>query len=71
MAERALAIDPSFSTAFSTLGGALLALGRAEEALSLFDTVRQRDPLAPTIMLHYRARALFVLGPVRGGGDVA
>ena len=62
MTERTLAIDPSFLAAFTTLGGALLGLGRAEEALSLFDTVRHREPLAPTVMLHYRARALFMLG---------
>src|SRR5271165_6495211 len=62
LAQQVLAIDPSFSAAFATLGGALIGLGRAEEALSSFDTVRQRDPLAPTIMLHYRARALFRLG---------
>jgi adenylate cyclase len=61
MTQRALALDPRFLPAFSSLGGALLGLGRAEEALRVFESARLSDPLSPTIMLHYRARALCML----------
>ena len=62
MVKRALTIDSTFYTAHSTLGGALLGLNRPEEALQVFETAARVDPLSPTILLHYRARALFLLG---------
>jgi adenylate cyclase len=61
LTERAHALDPGFVPVFATMGGALLGLGRAQEALDAFETMQRSDPHAPPIVLHFRARALFLL----------
>ena len=70
MVNRALAVDPAYFTAHSTLGGVLLGLNRPQEALEAFEVLTRVDPLAPTIMLHYRARALFLLGRYEGAVEL-
>jgi TolB-like protein/class 3 adenylate cyclase len=61
MTQRALALDPGFTPVYSTMGGALLGLGRAAEALEAFEVMHRADPHAPPIVMHFRARALFLL----------
>ena len=61
LTERAHELDPGFVPIFASMGGALLGLGRAQEALDAFETMQRADPLAPPIVLHFRARALFLL----------
>ena len=61
MSQRALSLDPSFAAAYSSLAAALLGLDRPQEALAPLDAIDRVDPHAPSIVLHYRARMLFML----------
>jgi adenylate cyclase len=61
LTERGHALDPGFAPILVSMGGALLGLGRAQEALDTFENMNRTDPHAPPIVLHFRARALFLL----------
>jgi adenylate cyclase len=61
MAERALSLDSSVAGAYSGLGAALLGLDRPQEAFAPIEAIERVDPHAPSIVLHYRARALFMV----------
>ena len=60
--QRAIALDPNFAPAYSSLGNALQYAGRFEEALTLFDKALRRDPHYPDIILHFVGQCHFMLG---------
>jgi TolB-like protein/class 3 adenylate cyclase/tetratricopeptide (TPR) repeat protein len=59
-AYRSIEIDPSFLVAYSNVGGAMIGLRRYDEAVAIFDTILLGGSAAPSLMLHFRARALFM-----------
>ena len=61
LALKVLELDPTFVPAYTTIGNALIGLGRVSDALRVFDATLATGPMPP-IVLHFRARALFLLG---------
>ncbi|MCW5717792.1 MAG: adenylate/guanylate cyclase domain-containing protein [Bauldia sp.] len=62
LSYRALELDPAILLGYNTAGSAMLGLGRAEDALAIFDSMSRVGWKAPSVHLHFIARALFLLG---------
>jgi adenylate cyclase len=60
--ERILALDPNFAPGHINLGFSLLWRDRPAEALDAFATAMRLDPHNPDMILHFIARAQFMLG---------
>lgn len=60
--ERTLALDPNFAPGHMNLGFSLLWRDRPAEALEAFATAMRLDPHNPDMILHFIARAQFMLG---------
>jgi len=62
LSYRALEFDPAILMGYNTAGSAMLGLGRAADALAIFECMSRVGWKAPSVHLHFIARALFLLG---------
>jgi adenylate cyclase len=62
LSYRALELDPAILMGYNTVGSAMLGLGRAADALVIFECMSRVGWKAPSVHLHFIARALFLLG---------
>jgi len=60
--ERAIAFNPNFADGHGMVGVLLNFAGRSAEALGLFDRAMALDPHFNSIVLYFRAQALYQLG---------
>jgi adenylate cyclase len=60
--QRTLALDPNFAPGHINLGFSFLWRDRPAEALDAFATAMRLDPHNPDMILHFIARAQFMLG---------
>ena len=61
-AEKAIAFNPNFANGHSMVGIQLHFLGRSAEAIPFLDRAMALDPHFNSIMLYFRAQALYQLG---------
>lgn len=62
LSYRALELDPAILLGYNTVGSAMLGLGRAADALAVFECMSRVGWKAPSVHFHFIARALFLLG---------
>lgn len=70
LARRSLALDENLTQAYTSLGVSLLGLQQPEEALAMVERGLRRDPQGPSVNLHTKARALFLLRRFEDAAEV-
>jgi adenylate cyclase len=61
-AEKAIAFNPNFAAGHSMVGVQLHWVGRSAEAIAFFDRAMALDPHFNSLLLYFRAQALYQLG---------
>ncbi|MGH6797298.1 MAG: tetratricopeptide repeat protein, partial [Roseiarcus sp.] len=62
VAEKAIAFNPNFADGHSMVGVQLHFVGRSAEAITFFDRAMALDPHFNSLILYFRAQALYQIG---------